>query len=123
MMDNDIWPLTGVETLEAAFPSGALVEMACTVGVTEASNAGPSFTIAPNPARDMTQLLLANMTGGMITTTIADATGRTVLTRRDNVQAGAGILTLDLAALESGIYLVTAVRDGKAMGTSRLVVE
>ncbi len=123
MMDNDIWPLTGVETLEAAFPDGALVEMACTVGVQEASNAGSSFTMAPNPARDMTQLLLANMTSGMLTTSVVDATGRMVLTRRDYVQAGAGMLTLDVAALQSGIYLVTAVHDGKAIGTSRLVIE
>ncbi|MBL7943942.1 MAG: redoxin domain-containing protein [Flavobacteriales bacterium] len=122
LLDNDIWPISGVETLEAAFPDGVLVEMECSVNVSEKETASFQIGVVPNPADDMTSLNVYATACGMMQTTLTDATGRTVAMRRDNVSAGYTTLTMDVSGLSAGLYTLTAVMNGEHLPAIRIAV-
>ncbi|MDZ4823740.1 MAG: redoxin domain-containing protein [Flavobacteriales bacterium] len=122
LLDNDIWPLSGIETLEAAFPKQTLDEMECGVAVNE-NVAETDFGIAPNPADGLTSVNIALQNKASVITVITDALGREVMNKNfGSVNAGFNSLNLDVTELETGVYNVQCFVDGKGLNVQRLVV-
>lgn len=126
LLDNDIWPISGVNTLINAFPANSINQMACsgTVGVEEESNS-MAYSIYPNPATDLASIRteLGSSTNNF-SIRIFDLTGREVYNLHStHVSAGSNIFDVPVAEFGSGLYLVE-LNDGKGNAkTQRLIVE
>ncbi|MEZ5045698.1 MAG: T9SS type A sorting domain-containing protein [Chitinophagaceae bacterium] len=99
MINNDIWPVADLTSIEAAFPSGVLTPKSC--DPTSVSNfALQSVRLYPNPANN-----LLHIEGEHIQALrIQDLTGKTVLVSpftRD----------LDISSLVSGVYFIQISSD------------
>lgn len=103
IINLDIWPLTGVETFEAAFPAGFEPEPAScnilNIGVLENSF---NFSIYPNPVspNETIQMRLSEVTSG--TVTLYSISGQKLFNRSFDGQE----IVLDVK-LSSGTYFVT----------------
>lgn len=64
------------------------------------------LTINPNPAQDMVQLTIEHAQSELITISILDEFGRTVLRKSQEVPAGSAQFDLDLETLPPGLYLI-----------------
>lgn len=85
-----------------------------------AATALPMLTVGPNPARVNAVVRWSGLTAvDPLVLTVHDAAGRTVLSRL--VPAGTGSLTLDIATLPAGVYLVRAGAPGRGP-SQKLVV-
>jgi hypothetical protein len=94
-----------------------------TLLATATAQSSLNFSLAPNPARTATTVLLPAVPGTLTATLIlTDALGRTLRTQTV-AQPAAGLRhELDLTGLAPGIY-VLQVRAGSTSSTQRLVVE
>lgn len=85
-----------------------------------ASNAvAATFAISPNPAKNYFNITINNTGSASSTVRVSDIAGKIVLQKQ--VQ-GNGIKTIDLPALQKGIYIVTLI-SGKQINSQKLVVE
>jgi hypothetical protein len=64
------------------------------------------LAIYPNPANDRLNISIPPVTSGMTILTLNDLSGRTI--RKEEVDANTTILTWDVSALTSGIYVIQA---------------
>jgi hypothetical protein len=92
--------------------------IAITVGINEVSF-NDAFTMYPNPATDVLYLDLNNVEQTTVQVEVYNLTGQLQMETR---LAGAGIRTLDIASLSSGMYMVKVVA-GNDVVTQQLVVE
>jgi len=121
LLNHDIWPISGIQTLEANFPEEALVELSCSVNVDESAVVA-DFGISPNPATDLSFVNIGLTQATMIELLVTDALGRQV----EYVQAGImnpGMqrLELNISNLQSGIFYVTLMSNGNIIGTEKLM--
>lgn len=77
--------------------------------------------IFPNPANHTAQLSFDAVEGGAVEVNVVDLNGRTVSTLNTEVSAGAQNITLDVAELPVGVYVVQ-VRQNSTVKTLRLNV-
>jgi thiol-disulfide isomerase/thioredoxin len=100
MINNDIWPIAGVETYENAFPAGAITEMACSSASIDQNALEASLNLFPNPANNVLNISM----NGIQNIAIADAAGKSVFNATysslDNVEVA-------VSDLQVGIYLVS----------------
>ena len=114
IINLDIWPLTGVETFEAAFPTGFDPPvMACSLGITDIHDF--DFQIFPTISNGglFTISLIEAVDTNVI---IYDALGKEVF--QDNFVDKDIELDLDVS---SGTYFITIVSD-TGSGTKRIIV-
>lgn len=110
----DIWPIAGVEDIEAAFPLGVLDELDCSEATsTEAVHPEMSDVILyPNPALSNTILSFEAPFNGTLNLEFINATGQTC---RElslfGMQAGRNQLSVALGDLPSGIYHIRGRMD------------
>ena len=113
MINNDIWPISGVPTLENAFPAGAITEMSCSAASIDQSALEASLSIYPNPANDVLKIaveLIKNVA-------VHDASGKIIFTSAYN---NINQLELNVAHFDEGLYIIT-VATANGVITSRFV--
>ncbi|MEY3398220.1 MAG: hypothetical protein RL220_814 [Bacteroidota bacterium] len=121
LLNSDIWPISGIQTLEGAFPDEALVEMDCAVSVAEPVVL-QDFGVSPNPMADQGFLTLALQETAQVELLMTDATGRQVK-HVDYGTLSSGMQRFDLRVsdLVSGVYHIRLVVNGVVSGTQTLV--
>ncbi|QQR88341.1 MAG: T9SS type A sorting domain-containing protein [Flavobacteriales bacterium] len=90
-----------------------------TVGLDEHVNAEFRSYAYPNPAHHWVTVVLENMPGQKAKVEIIDAQGRIV----SHAVVGGRETTIDVSALESGLYVYRLIADGVMRATGRFVVE
>lgn len=76
----------------------------------------------PNPAKDKASFTVARRDAGVVTLQVRDLLGRLVLTERFDVASGeAQTVTLDVAALPAGTYVVSLEDNGRT-STQKLII-
>lgn len=100
MINNDIWPISGVVTLENAFPSGAISEMSCSALSVDQSAMEANLNIYPNPATDFLNIAIDFIQN----VSIYDATGKTIMTKAYN---NIDQIEIDVTDFENGLYIIT----------------
>lgn len=103
---------------EGGMVSGTFTIQPLPVGTNEAANA-LRFRLAPNPATETVQLTFGEATPSDTRVSVFNAAGQLVQNRL--LAAGQTAMTLDVAALPEGIYMV-AVENEKGRGVRKLVV-
>lgn len=118
LLDNDIWPISGVSTLEAAFPNGSLTPMACSTDVTEDVVAA-TLSVFPNPADDVVNIRIPSGLGLSAQLVLMDATGRQVYVERLNGTQPGQLIQVPVAQLATGLYqVVITAADGQRYSTT-----
>ncbi len=83
----------------------------------------PTFsgvTAWPNPVNDVLNVTLDSRTQGKVNATITDLSGRMVLTTSLGINGGSNRLTLPVAELNPGLYMIT-ISNGSTAVTERFV--
>jgi hypothetical protein len=87
------------------------------------AQAGPSFSLAPNPSTGRTTLVLALDRAQTVRVEVLDGLGRRVLERpAQTLAAGAQEITLDLSQQAAGLYSVRLTTE-QGVRTSKLTLE
>jgi thiol-disulfide isomerase/thioredoxin len=103
----DIWPIAGVEDIEAAFPAGVLSELDCSeaTGLSGVYKNWSEVILYPNPATEKTVLSFEAPKGGTLQLEFVNALGQTVKELSlYGMQAGRNQLPIDFGDLAAGIY-------------------
>lgn len=101
MINNDIWPISGVGTLEAAFPSTAnITEMACSTASLDQVELAARLNLFPNPATTLLNIALE----GIQNVSIVDAAGKSVF---NSTYANSDQIEISVADFQTGMYIVT----------------
>jgi hypothetical protein len=100
--------------------TGSFVIDPAAVGIHE-NNRPIAAILSPNPAINATSLLLTGNASPGLAVSVFDATGR--LVRSVPVAGGEQRLTIDVAGLRPGLYVVRATDEDGAMGRWPLTVE
>jgi hypothetical protein len=79
-----------------------------------------SMLVYPNPASDHAYLAFDGALPGPVEIQMFSHTGRLVLNKL--LPSGTELYEMDLGGLEGGVYLVRAIRDGKVIGTCKLLI-
>lgn len=99
MINNDIWPISGVSTYESAFPSGAITEMACNTASIDQEALDAQLNLYPNPATDFLNINI----DAIQQVTITDASGKLVF---DANYSNEGEVELSVSEMQGGMYIV-----------------
>lgn len=78
LLVNDIWPVSGVGTLEGVFPGGAITPMTCT-NISLDENF-VNFSVYPNPANENITIDVSKIGGTEFTLEVFNMLGQTVKT-------------------------------------------
>ncbi len=113
MINSDIWPISGVSTLENAFPANAINEMSCSAVSIDQSALEASLSIYPNPATDVLNIAIEYIQN----VSIYDASGKTVFTSAYN---NIDQLELDVRDFDNGLYIIS-VATANGVITSRFL--
>ena len=121
LLNHDIWPIAGVETIEENLPANVLVEMSCSVNVNE-NALSADFSISPNPTNEIGYINLGLTESSLIEIIVTDALGRQV----DYIKAGilnSGMqrIEMNVGAYNSGVYNVSIKSNGIVVGTKHLI--
>jgi hypothetical protein len=81
-----------------------------------------SLQIMPNPAHASTKLVLFTNSNGEIKIEICDMPGRTIQTKREYVQAGNCIITLNNLPSKAGIYNVRVIKSNQVAEVCKLII-
>jgi len=111
MINNDIWPISGVSTYENAFPAGAITEMACSSASIDQDALAASLTMFPNPATTVLTVAIDHIQN----IAIVDAAGKSVFnasySNLDQVE-------VSVSDFQTGIYIIS-VTTAQGVVTSR----
>lgn len=111
VFDPDLWLITRDNTVQRV-----------AAGTKDLARAGYALRIEPNPATG--GLIRANVTApvsGPLSFSLENAEGRTLLTRREHLSAGANRLLFETAELPAGRY-VLRMRNGQGEMTSPVLI-
>lgn len=123
MINDDIWPLADVTSLEAAFPDGVLNEMPCSVNVTESSVELNLDRVYPNPTSGNVTIEFTTTTAQRAQITVINLVGEQVAVLFEGtLMAGQHREVTDLSDLASGIYMLRIDMAGQT-ATRKLIVE
>ena len=105
--------------LYAAFPTGTVIPLQNSTGVTQLSAETFSGIIYPNPTSDFVRIDRTGSSSAAALLNIHDSTGRLVLSQ--NFDQNATSLKVDVRSLATGFYNISVLADGK-VSTGRLVI-
>lgn len=101
MINNDIWPLSTVSALEAAFPNGVITPMSCApTAINTIENNRINVNVYPNPANDYVQV----KSKGLLAITVTNQLGTKVCLINNISQSD--IYNLNISNLSQGIYFI-----------------
>jgi thiol-disulfide isomerase/thioredoxin len=120
MHNNDIWPISNMQSYVNAFPAGSGIQTApCLVGIAE-QDSPYNASVHPVPTSGALSIEFATPPTTELFIEVHDPSGRIVRTER--LQAYSAQLTMDLSALSDGQYLLRFLgTDGPAV-TKRIVI-
>lgn len=121
MVNQDIWPVSSMQTFVNAFPTGSgITPQACAVGMDEGTNL--HFTsIRPTATDALVTVNFGGVRSAVVDLRLFDMLGQNVLSRR--ISAGDGLgCTLDLGALPAGEYILKLVTEGNTGDARRITV-
>jgi thiol-disulfide isomerase/thioredoxin len=123
MLNTDIWPLSGVETLENALPNGSgVTAMPCSVNVDELETAISGVSMFPNPTDGLVTMTYTLNDAQNVRISLFNLVGAEVAVIMNQRQmAGTHRLVRDFSELASGIYLLH-LQNGSTQVTQRLVI-
>lgn len=98
-----------------------LVHVFSTSGVFSHDEENIPITIFPNPFRDAATLKISDSRFKNLQVKITDVFGREVT--QSVIPSGTGYLTINRGNLNSGIYFVSVLSEGKNIGRSKLIIE
>ena len=123
MINQDIWPVSSMNTFVAAFPVGSgITPQACVVGIDEAGT--PVFgSVLPNPTNGIITFDLGTTGSTPLSVEVIDVLGHQVM-RTDLGRTSTDITTrtLDLSSLNDGQYLLQLWNDGVRGEARRVTV-
>jgi photosystem II stability/assembly factor-like uncharacterized protein len=79
-----------------------------------AQNSSTEFSVYPNPASNAFSLAFTSRDQSVAVITLYDATGKAVLRKQENVQAGNNQYSIDVSSFADGIYLLSLNVNGQA---------
>lgn len=100
LIDNDIWPISNMQTIVDVFPSNSIAPMACNIATDEISS-DLSFSIYPNPAKDVINVNIQLASSESLNFTMFNSMGAIVSTGRWN---NAARQQIDVSEMASGLY-------------------
>jgi hypothetical protein len=77
-------------------------------------------SIAPNPTKESSNILLESATNETVSVTLFDVSGRVVLSQNASITEGPNFLTLNMMQLNNGIYFMT-IRNKDAVLNQRII--
>ena len=101
LLVNDIWPVSGVATLEGVFPGGAITPKACNI-VSLNEKEAVNFSVYPNPAQENITIDISKANGGEYSVEIYNMIGQIVKT----AELDALTTVLSVSELPKGQYSV-----------------
>lgn len=124
MLQTDIWPLSGVETLENALPNGSgVTEMPCSVNVEELEASIQAVSLYPNPSNGVVNVNYVLTTAQNVRISLFNLVGEEVAILANNFQvAGEHRVQSDFSELASGIYLLQ-MQNQAGQITRRLIID
>jgi thiol-disulfide isomerase/thioredoxin len=124
MKNNDIWPISSMQTFVNAFPAGSNIQpAACALVSVPERQAALSGRVFPSPTAGPVTLELSTVRSGHVTLDVLDAMGR-VVRGMDLGFRGQGELreTLDLSGLSGGNYHIRLMHDGTPLSVHNVVL-
>jgi thiol-disulfide isomerase/thioredoxin len=100
LIDNDIWPISNMQTIVDVFPSNSIVPMACTIDTQELSN-DLSLSIYPNPAVDVMTIDIQLASAEALDYIVFNSMGAMVSTGR---WTNGARQQMDVSEMASGLY-------------------
>ncbi len=89
--------------------------------VAAAAKAFEVTNIGSNPVGQQATIALTSANAGVFNITVTDLAGRTLVSRLENILAASNYLSLDVASLSAGMYLLTATNEWGEKKTLRFV--
>jgi len=80
-----------------------------------------SFSLFPNPTRDVTTLELVHVPAGMVTIVLRNTVGQQVFVQQHMTHDGDDTVTLDVSSLPAGIYICELHHGNHGILTDKLV--
>lgn len=100
ILDDDIWPVSNMQTLVNAFPANSLTTMECVMSTPELGSK-LSFSVYPNPAENVLNVQISNETNENLTFEVYSSTGALVASGQWNF---ASIQQIDISQFAAGMY-------------------
>jgi thiol-disulfide isomerase/thioredoxin len=121
----DIWPVSGVGSFEAAFPSGSnITPMACGAVAIDPAKTLSTITLFPNPAQDQAKLILNLEQEGNLNVEIYNLMGSKVRAFDLGMKPQGELTeTLDLRNLATGSYVLKVTQEGALLASHKLTVQ
>ncbi|MBT8195627.1 MAG: T9SS type A sorting domain-containing protein [Bacteroidia bacterium] len=121
LKNGDIWPISGVSTFEAAFPSGFNPQpLACTVGIDENENA-LSLNVFPNPSTGHVNINYSSKSG-ISTIEVVDILGKVIYSSTVE-KATRNLIHLDEEVFTTkGIYFVR-ISNGENTTAEKVIIQ
>lgn len=116
-IDTDVWPISTIADIEAAFPNGAITPMNCPTGINEKEISG-AINFYPNPVSNLLTVSLEKNFEN-ISYEITDVIGKNII--KNNLALKDNKLVVDISRFPAGIYFLK-INDEKRISTSRLVI-
>lgn len=118
LMVNDIWPAANVAALEAPYPAGAITPAQCTVLSLE-RNELSSFSVYPNPASEILNIDLAEVSGDNFSIEILNIMGQKIA----QFEISKTDASINLSDLSSGQYSLQLSNDGGYIGQQLISIQ
>lgn len=99
MINNDIWPISGVAQIEAPFPNGAISEKSCSSASLDQNELDAALTIYPNPVATVLTIAIDEIQQ----VNIVDASGKIVFNAD---YATANQIEISVSSIETGMYFL-----------------
>lgn len=107
-------------TPDTALSNGITITIS-TTGLASSGNA--SVSVYPNPASDMVQVALeGTLSYKDAQIRLIDVSGRTLLLRRENINAGKQVFSLDTAPLPAGLYHLQIHASGSLIAAQKVMI-
>lgn len=114
----DIWPISNVASIEAAFPAGSIDPMTCLVTGLEDILADHNVAVYPSPADQNVTLALNLGQHADVSYTITNAMGQTVASQKLGMLSTLN-QTIDVSNMANGAYILQVVANGGQSKTTR----
>lgn len=122
MINIDIWPISSVASIEAAFPGGSITPQTCSfVSVEEEILSENSMAVYPSPANQTLSLALNLGQSAAISYQIFNSLGEVVLSKQLGIMA-TGNEMIDVSNLPAGAYTMQVIANNEQSKTRKFMV-
>lgn len=120
IINLDIWPISSVASIEAAFPGGSITPLVCATGVEELLGDN-AIAVYPSPANEQVTLALNLPNSAEIDYNVINSLGEVVMSKNLGILATTN-QSIDVSELPSGAYIMQVVANGTQTKTRQFMV-